>query len=177
MESIINFISTPFFEEYNKWLGLAGLIFGIALFIVYNRAVFLNYGWLKSISISYYSVKPHWLFQMFMWGSILAILCIGQNVMYFLVGVFFGIMTCNPTVNGGNIYFIPHIFCAITAITLSLLGLYIVYNLNYYFWFCVITLLISYICIHKKFNCIYIIEILSLTLLIIGFLIMFLLQL
>lgn len=93
MESIINFLSIPFFEEYDKWLGLAGLILGVSLFIVYNRAVFLNYGWLKSISISYYSVRPHWLFKWFMWGSVLSILCIGQNVIYAIACGFFAIMT------------------------------------------------------------------------------------
>ena len=175
MEKIINFLSLTPFEEYNKWLGLAGLILGVSLFIVYNRAVFLNYGWLKSISISYYSVKPRWLFQMFMWGSILAILCIGQNMMYLLVGVFFGIMTCNPTVNGGNIYFIPHMIGAITAITLGILGTWLLLG-NPALVITAAVVLPLYLWVERKNpDKVYWIEIISLTIMMFGF-VLFILQ-
>jgi hypothetical protein len=171
MESIINFLSTPFFEEYNKWLGLAGLILGVALFIVYNRAVFLNYGWLKSISISYYSVKPHWLFKWFMWGCVLSILCIGQNMMYAIACGFFAIMTWNPTIERGGRFFIPHMIGAITAITLCILGTYILFHNSWVIWTTVVVLVAVIIKLRKAFNLVYWIEISTLSCLMIGFIV------
>lgn len=169
MESIINFLSIPFFEEYNKWLGLAGLILGVSLFIVYNRAVFLNYGWLKSISISYYSVKPHWLFKWFMWGSVLSILCIGQNVIYAIACGFFAIMTWNPTINRGNAFFIPHMIGAITAITLCILGTYTLLHNCLIITMALTAITLITIEFRKAFNLVYWIEIGSFTSLIVGF--------
>ena len=171
MEKIINFLSFTPFEEYNKWLGLAGLIFGIALFIVYNRAVFLNYGWLKSISISYLSVKPHWLFKWFMWGSVLSILCIGQNMIYAIACGFFAIMTWNPTINRGNVYFIPHMIGAITAITLCILGTYILLHNCLIIIMTLITIILVVIEYRKAFNLVYWIEVSTLTCLMIGFIV------
>lgn len=171
MEAIINFLSTPFFEEYDKWLGLAGLILGVALFIVYNRAVFLNYGWLKSISISYYSVKPHWLFKWFMWGCILAILCIGQNIIYAIACGFFAIMTWNPTINRGEKFFIPHMIGAITAITLCILGTYTLFHNSWIIWTTAVVLAAVIIKLRKAFNLVYWIEISTLSCLMIGFIV------
>ena len=171
MEKIINFLSMTPFDEYNKWLGLAGLIFGVALFIVYNRAVFLNYGGLKSISASYYLVSPHWLFKWFMWGSILSILCIGQNMMYVIVCTFFTIMTWNPTINRGNLYFIPHMIGAITAITLGILGTWLLLDTPILVIIAAVVIPLYLWVERKNPDKVYWVEIISLTIMMWGFLV------
>lgn len=171
MEKIINFLSLTPFEEYNKWLGLAGLILGVSLFIVYNRAVFLNFGYLKSISISWDFVKPHWLFKWFMWGCVLAILCIGQNMIYAISCFFFAIMTWNPTISRGNVYFIPHMIGAITAITICILGTYTLFHNTWVIWTTLVVLIATIYEFRKAFNLVYWIEISTLSCLMVGFIV------
>ena len=175
---IIDFLNyQPF--GYDKSMAITAWIFGVFWFVVYNVYVLWHINGINaynkkikeipmSISQSYYMIDVRWLFQMFMWSSIFAILCIGQNVLYGIVGLLFAIMTCNPSVNSGNLFYIPHILSAISAISISLIGLFIVYNLKYYFIFCVLSIIISYIATRKKTYTIYIIELISLIELMIG---------
>lgn len=166
--------------EYDFKLAVAGLVFGIFWFIVYNVYVLWDINDFRkghktieilpiSISQTYYMIEVRWLFQMFMWSSIFAILCIGQNCLYGIVGLLFGIMTCNPSVNGGNIYFIPHMLGAIGAITLAVLGLGICFGNWLLPILTAIGLVVLFIRRRKDPSLVYWIEILSLSMLMIGF--------
>lgn len=179
MQNIVDFLCwTPW--EYDLKLGFAGLIFGIFWFIVYNTYVIWDINDFRhghktidilpiSISQTYYMIEVRWLFQMFMWSSIFSILCIGQNPLYAIVCLLFGIMTCNPSVNSGNIYFIPHMLGAIGAITLALLGLWICYGMWYVPAIAAVSLAVLFITQRKNPSLVYWIEMLSLTLLMWGF--------
>lgn len=123
-------------SAYNTTAGWLGFIFGLIALIGYLRACYCEFGILKSISISYCSVRPHWLFQLFMVTSIFCILLMSQIWWYGIVAFLFGLMTCNPRVNEGNIYFIPHMVGAVSAIVLANLGLGIYYHL----WWLIILL-------------------------------------
>ena len=175
---IIDFLNyQPF--GYDKSVAVVALIYGVFWFIVYNVYVLWHINGIGkdnreikiipiSISQSYYMIDVRWLFQMFMWSSLFSIILIGQNVLFGIAGLLFAIMTCNPSVNGGDVFYIPHVLCAVGAISISLLGLLIVYNLKYYFIFCVLSIIISYIATRKKVYTIYIIELVSLTDLMVG---------
>lgn len=130
MENFLDLITTSFISDENVSFACAllGLIFGLCDFAVYVIAQLWNNGVTKSISITYYSCKPRWLFQMFMWCAIFCILLLGQNLIYAVVGFLFGIMTCNPTINRGNVYFIPHMIGATSAIALANIGLGLCYG-------------------------------------------------
>lgn len=177
---IIDFLNyQPF--GYDKSMAITAWIFGVFWFIVYNVYVLWHINGINaynrkikeipmSISQSYYMIDVRWLFQMFMWSSIFAIICIGQNVLYGIVGLLFAIMTCNPSVNSGNIYFIPHMIGAIGAITLGILGLGICYGMWIFVGITVIELIITYFLWRKDSSLIYFIELSSLIMLMIGLL-------
>lgn len=124
---------TMLFPIYSITAGLIGTVFGLTIFITYLVAVWWNNGVLKSISISYYYDDPRWLFQVFMFGAAFCILLIGQCWWSALVAFLFGVMTLNPSVTGGNIYFIPHMVSAISAITIANISLWVLYGL---WWMC-----------------------------------------
>lgn len=176
--SIIAFLGAYIFGSYSTVAGIIGLAYGLAIFITYLVAVYHNNGILKSISISYYYCNPKWLFQMFMWGAIASILCIGQTWWALVVAILFGIMTCNPTVNGGNVYFIPHMIGAISAIVIANLctgiyfGLWVIPALVAFLdIFVVITTLNRNIEEHPKYNKenrLYWIEVISISGMILG---------
>jgi len=121
--------SAIMFPVYNLTAGVIGCIYGIAIFVTYLVAAWWLFGVTRSISITYYYVNPRWLFQMFMWGAIFSILIIGQCWWSAVVGFLFGVMTMNPSVNGGNIYFIPHMVSAISAIAIGNISLGVMYGL------------------------------------------------
>lgn len=155
---------------YSYTAGIIGFIFGIGVFLTYLLGVYQTKGILKSISISYYAVEPRWLFQAFMWASIACIGLIGQNWLYMIVCALFSIMTCNPTINRGNVYFIPHLIGAIGAITLASLGIGLCFGL----WWIVLAEILSlaitaFINIKKDTgHTVYWIEVVSISYMIIG---------
>ena len=114
-----------FGPDYNTGLGIATAIIGVAAFVCYLYEIHKHYGWLQSISISYY--KDREIFQMFMYLSAFCILCIGQNVMYGLVALCFTIMAMFPSVLYKH-FIIPHCIFATTAIVLGLIGLPICFD-------------------------------------------------
>lgn len=133
METVLQFLRMSPFAEYNAGIGLVAVIFGIFWFVVYNVYVLWDINDIGkhnrtidvlpvSISQTYYMIEVRWLFQMFMWSSVFALLCCGQNVCYLISAVCFGVMTCNPSVNGGDVYFIPHMVGAIAGTVFALLG-------------------------------------------------------
>lgn len=166
---------------YDKSMAITAWIFGVFWFVVYNVYVLWHINGIgkdhktfdilpKSISQSYYMIDVRWLFKMFMFSSIFAILCICQNVLYAIVGLFFLIMTVNPSVNSGDRYLIPHMIGAITAITLSILGLGICYDMWIFVGITVIELIITYFLWRKDSSLIYFIELSSLIMLMMGLL-------
>ena len=161
METIKNFLLySPF--EYNMTLAVTALLFGLFCYFVFNIAVLWHINGINkdnrkitkfppSISQSYYLIDPRWLFKKFMWFSIACIILISQNVGYLIVGILFAIMTVNPSVNSGNIYFIPHMIGAISAITLGIL----LFGICYGMWSHVIlttiaTVMVIIICTKNK---------------------------
>lgn len=126
---IIEFLKLQPFG-FNETASVLGKVFGVADFLIYNIAVYAVFGLLKSISISYLSVRPKWLFQAFMWCAIVCILLITQNIIYLIVCLFFVLTTVNPTIDKGKKYFIPHMIGAIGAITLGLIALPLCYGLD-----------------------------------------------
>ena len=99
---------------------------------------------------------------MFMWSSLFSIVLIGQNVLFGIAGLLFAIMTCNPSVNSGNIYFIPHIVGAIGAITLCILGVGISWGMWLHVLIDAVVLIAIFILRRKDKYLIYDIEICSL---------------
>lgn len=170
--------SVVLFSVYNLTAGVIGAIYGITIFITYLVGVWWNNGVLKSISISYYYCDPRWLFQMFMWGAVFSILIIGQGWWSAVVAFLFGLMTMNPSVNGGNVYFIPHMISAISAIVIGNISLGVLYGL----WVLVGILAVVLVCIFiltrnrnheehpvfNKGNRLYWIEVASISMYIIG---------
>ena len=151
---------------YDKSLAVAALIYGTFWFIVYNVYVLWHINGINaynrkikelpiSISQTYYMIDVRWLFQMFMWSSLFSIMFIGQNVMFCIAGLLFAIMTCNPSVNGGNIFYIPHMIGAIGAITLCILGMGICWNIWGMVIATVIDILITFILLHKDEHLVY----------------------
>ena len=177
---IIDFLNyQPF--GYDKSMAITAWIFGVFWFVVYNVYVLWHINGIckdhktfdilpKSISQSYYMIDVRWLFKMFMFSSIFAILCICQNVLYAIVGLFFLIMTVNPSVNSGDRYLIPHMIGAIIAITLGILGLGICYSMWSWVIITAIEVLITYLICRKSNSLIYFIELGSLTMLMFGLL-------
>lgn len=175
---IIDFLNyQPF--GYDKSMAITAWIFGVFWFVVYNVYVLWHINGIckdhktfdilpKSISQSYYMIDVRWLFKMFMFSSIFAILCICQNVLYVIVGLFFLIMTVNPSVNSGDRYLIPHMVGAISAITLCILGMGICWNLWGMVIATVIDLLITFILLRKDSHLVYVIELVSLIMFMCG---------
>lgn len=168
--------------EYNQSVALVAVIFGIFWYIVYNVYVLWDINDFRkghkeitvippSISQTYYMIEVRWLFQMFMWNSIFALLCIGQNVLYLIVCLLFSLMTSNPSVNSGSKYYIPHMIGAIGAIILATLGLGISFGL----WYMVIvSACLSILCVlflRKSPSFIYYLEHTTLITLFFGFVI------
>lgn len=156
--------------EYSYTAGWIGFIFGVTKFIYYLLEVYATSGILKSISMSYYAVEPHWRFKEFMWYSIASIGLIGQNYLYMIVCALFTLMTVNPTINRGNVYYIPHMIGAIGAITLASLGIGLCFGL----WWVVIAEAISLIItalinkIKDTGHTVYWIEVVAISYMIIG---------
>lgn len=175
MIEILNY--QPF--GYDKSVAITALIYGVFWFVVYNVYVLWHINGINahnrnfnvfpiSISQTYYMIDVRWLFQMFMWSSLFSIVLIGQNVLFGISGLLFAIMTCNPSVNGGNIYFIPHMIGAIGAITLCILGM----GISWVMWYFVIAtaflLAVVFTLFRKDKHFVYYIEIVSLVLFMIG---------
>lgn len=181
METIISFLNYQPFGEYNTTAAVIALIYGIFGYIVYNVYVLWDINDIckdhrkitiipKSISDTYYEIEVRWLFQMFMVSSIFSILCMGQNILYTIVAVFFSVMTVNPSVRSGDRYLIPHMIGAITATVLALLGL----GISFGTWsmpICVACALVPIVITERKDpSIIYIVEQICFISLMIGFL-------
>lgn len=81
-------------------------------------------------------------------------------------------MTLNPSVNAGNIYFIPHIIGAVSAIVLAHVGLVVCYGL---WWIELATLLmlVGVVILSRRFKAlkekiIYVVEFISIQMMIAG---------
>lgn len=164
---------------YDKSVAVTALIYGVFWFIVYNVYVLWHINGIGkdnreikiipiSISQSYYMIDVRWLFQMFMWSSLFSIMLIGQNVMFGIAGLLFAIMTCNPSVNGGDVFYIPHMIGAIGAITLCILGMGICWDLWEVVIATVIDLLFTFILLRKDSHLVYFIELVSLIMFMFG---------
>lgn len=175
---IIEFLNCQPFG-YDQSVAVTALIYGVFWFVVYNVYVLWHINGINaynreikilpiSISQTYYMIDVRWLFQMFMWSSLFSIMLIGQNVLFGIAGLLFAIMTCNPSVNGGNIYFIPHLTGAIGAITLCILGMGICWHLWGMVIVTVIDLLFTIILFRKDSHLVYFIEHVSLILFMSG---------
>lgn len=175
MIEILNY--QPF--GYDKSVAITALIYGVFWFVVYNVYVLWHINGINthnrnfnvfpiSISQTYYMIDVRWLFQMFMWSSLFSIVLIGQNVLFGISGLLFAIMTCNPSVNGGNIYFIPHMIGAIGAITLCIFGMGISWGMWYFVIATAFLLAVVFTLFRKDKHFVYYIEIVSLVLFMIG---------
>lgn len=164
---------------YDQSVAVTALIYGVFWFIVYNVYVLWHINGINaynrkikelplSISQTYYMIDVRWLFQMFMWSSLFSIVLIGQNVLFCIAGLLFAIMTCNPSVNSGNIYFIPHMVGAIGAITLCILGMGISWGMWYFVIATVFELAAVFVLFRKDKHFVYYIEIVSLVMFMIG---------
>ena len=158
---------------YDKAVAVTALIYGVFWFVVYNVYVLWHINGINahnreikelpiSISQTYYMIDVRWLFQMFMWSSLFSIVLIGQNVLFGVAGLLFAIMTCNPSVNSGNIYFIPHMVGAVGAITLCILGVGISWGMWLHVLIDAVVLIAIFILRRKDKYLIYDIEICSL---------------
>lgn len=152
---------------YNPTIGLISLIFGVVVFLVYLIAVRCDFGPLKSISISYYYVKPHWLFQVFIWASAFSILLSGQAIFFTLSGLCLVIMAAFPTIKEKE-YYLPHMIFAISGLSLSILGLGITFGLWYLIGALLLSVIIAYPIVKKRGTFIYWLEVLSISTIIIG---------
>lgn len=152
---------------YNPTVGLFSLIFGVLVFIVYLIAVRCDFGKLPSISISYYYVKPHWLFQVFIWVSSFSIILSGQALLFTLSGLFLIIMATFPTIREKEFY-LPHMIFAISGLSLSILGLGITFGLWYLIGALLLSVIIAYPIVKKRGTFIYWLEVLSISTIIIG---------
>lgn len=150
MEQIIDLLNRPLFGAYDHDYAVVALLFGVFWYVVYNVYVLWQVNGICkdkktfdiipiSISQSYYMIPVRWLFQMFMFSSIAAIFFIGQNWLYFIVCALFTMMTLNPSVNSGNIYFIPHMIGAISATVIAILGLGLTFGLWWMVWIAALT--------------------------------------
>jgi len=105
----------------------------ISVFVLYNLFILLKYGWLNSISASYYSlpVKYNWLFLTFCWGyAIPAIFLATDGFMFFACGLimFVGIASAFRL---DSFTATMHQYSALGAVILSQLSLLFFYH-NYW---------------------------------------------
>ena len=154
---------------YDKAVAITALIYGVFWFVVYNVYVLWHINGINahnreikelpiSISQTYYMIDVRWLFQMFMWSSLFSIVLIGQNVLFGIAGLLFAIMTCNPSVNSGNIYFIPHMIGAVGAITLCILGVGISWGMWHHVLITAVALIALFVLMRKDEHLIYYVE-------------------
>lgn len=106
--------------EYSKTIGIIAAIYGITLFVCYLYEIHKHFGWLKSISISYYKVRE--IFQMFMYAEAFSIILIAQNALYTVAAICFVIMAMFPSVLYKH-FIIPHCIFASSAIILMSIGM------------------------------------------------------
>lgn len=169
---------------YNIQLGALGLLIGVSVFLTYliaahqHRLKLLDKGItiyyeedirkpFKSISITYYLVYPHWLFQAFMYMECLCIGLIGQNWYYSIVIAFFTLMTINPSVKVKRI-FVFHMIGAIGALIMAVLGVWLYYGLFKLFLIFVGIIGLSAFLLCKRSNITYIVEVISIAVIVIG---------
>lgn len=170
--------------EYNLLLGALGLLIGVSALLVFliaahqhrlkllNQGITIYYGEnirkpFRSISITYYLIYPHWLFQAFMYLECLCIGLIGQNWYYNIVIAFFLLMTINPSVKIKRI-FVFHMIGAIGALVMAVFGIWLYYELFKLFIVAVITILLPVFLLRHRSNIIYLTETISISLIIIG---------
>jgi len=132
----------------------------ISVFVIYNLTILLKYGWLNSISASYYSlpVKCNWLFLAFCWGyAIPAIFMAHDGFMFFACGLicFVGIASAfrldSFTAN-------MHQYSALGAVILSQLSLLFFYHLYYLVIITAVSAVILYLLNKKLPQWMYILE-------------------
>lgn len=175
---IIEFLNCQPFG-YDQSVAVTALIYGVFWFVVYNVYVLWHINGINaynrtikelpiSISQTYYMIDVRWLFQMFMWSSLFSIVLIGQNILFGIAGLLFAIMTCNPSVNSGNIYFIPHMIGAIGAITLCIIGMGVSWSLWWFVFLTVAFLLPIVLLLRKDTHFIYYLELGSLVMFMLG---------
>ena len=113
-------------------------------------------------------IDVRWLFQMFMWSSLFSIVLIGQNILFGIAGLLFAIITCNQSVNSGNIYFIPHMIGAVGAIMLCILGVGISCGMWIHVLITSVALIALFVLMRKDEHFIYYVEFYSLVMFMIG---------
>ena len=155
------------FNTFNATLGLTSLIVGVLTFIIYLIAVRSDFGNVKSISMSYYYVKPHWLFQVFIWVSAASIMLSAQTLMHMIAGTCLLIMAAYPTIKEKKFY-IPHMIFAITGITVAVIGIGVEFGLWWLIGIGTLLAGIATLLTFKKDTYIYWIEVISIATVIIG---------
>ena len=169
---------------YNLLTGTIGLCIGVSTLLVFliaahqhrlkllDKGTTIYYGEdlrkpFRSISITYYLIYPHWLFQAFMYMECLCIGLMGQNWYYNIVIAFFLLMTINPSVKVKRI-FIFHTIGAIGALVMAVLGIWLYYGLPFLFVTAGVTIILPSFLLRHQVNIIYITEVLSIVVIVIG---------
>lgn len=111
--------------EYNKGIGTTAALYGVTLFVLYLYEIHKHYGWLPSISKTFYKVRE--IFQMFMYLEALSIFLIAQNLLYTIAAICFVIMAMFPSVLYKH-FIVPHCIFATTAIAIMTIGLPICFD-------------------------------------------------
>jgi hypothetical protein len=124
----------------------------ISVFVIYNLTILLKYGWLNSISASYYSlpVKWNWLFLAFCWGyAIPAVLMAHDGFIFFAGGMimFVGIASAfRENSFTANV----HQYSSLAAVVLSQLSILFIYH-NYWLVGITVVSAITLYLLSKKF--------------------------
>ena len=185
MDKIVSFLTGNIFNiPFNETISLFSLLVGFIVFNLFLLYCYQMFGITVSISKIYYEFpsaenkflwlhNTRWVFQYFMFACLILISLVAQTNIYYIVSLLFVLMTLNPSVNAGNIYFIPHIIGAVSAIVLAHVGLVLCYQL---WWVEVVTLaMLLFIFIQSRKNDfvnehkIYFIEVCSIEMLLNGF--------
>ena len=132
----------------------------LSVFLIYNLIILLKYGWLNSISVSYYSLPAKWnfIFTLFCFGYAIPAVIMAKDGFMFFSGCFICFVGIACNFRQDLITADTHNICSFIAILLSQLSILFFYH---FWWLNIITVmstLILYMLRNKFSQWMYVLE-------------------
>ena len=135
----------------------------VSVFVIYNLAILFKYGWLNSISASYYSlpVKWNWLFLAFCWGYAIPAIFLAHDGFLFFSGGFICFVGIASAFRSDTFTANVHQYSSLAAVVLSQLSIMFIYHLYYLNIIMIVSAIVLYLLSKKIAQWMYILEVIA----------------
>lgn len=115
--------------------------FSSGIFIAYVIYIWLKFGILSSISDSYYKTNSPFLFAIFIWGTAIPLIIVGNTALMFFAGALLCFVGASPAFKKRKMEEKIHVYGTIGSIALGIISMWVDFGL----WYLTVIMVAGYI--------------------------------